>query len=320
MTLHRVLLVLDFKYNFLSIIKLLQTKKLIAYFDVNHWSFQDRSTKMVVDEGNGLHGLYKLQVQPPPSSHSSVSSSISNKTTNIPCISSFNSSQVVENTHTIHTRLGHVSVSKLKHINVYKHLNFIKFLCHTYQLSKFHRLPFSEGTSTSTHPFDILYIDLWGPYKTLSLDGVSFVLTIFDEFTRCTWTHLLCPKTQVPLTLINFTHYVQNQFQTLPKIFRSDNSNEFVNSTCSSFFSKHGIIHQKSMSYTPQQNHIVERKHRHLLHTTRSLLIHANLPSKFWGECILTATLLINKLPTTNLNWKSPIKFMIFHTSRPLDV
>lgn len=68
------------------------------------------------------------------------------------------------------------------------------------------------------------------------------------------------------------------------------------------FFSKHGIIHQKFMFYTPQQNWTVERKHRYLLDTARSILFYANLPLKFWGECILTATILINKLPATNFN------------------
>lgn len=68
------------------------------------------------------------------------------------------------------------------------------------------------------------------------------------------------------------------------------------------------------MFYAPQQNDTFERKHRQLLDIARSLLIHANLPSKFLGDCILTATFLINKLLTTNLNWKSPFE-MPFHHS-----
>lgn len=30
------------------------------------------------------------------------------------------------------------------------------------------------------------------------------------------------------------------------------------------FFQEHGIFHQKSCAHTPQQNGIVERKHKHL--------------------------------------------------------
>lgn len=45
---------------------------------------------------------------------------------------------------------------------------------------------------------------------------------------------------------------------------------------------------------------------------SRALRFHANLPKKFWGECILTATHIINKLPTRILGWKSPYE-VLFH-------
>lgn len=66
------------------------------------------------------------------------------------------------------------------------------------------------------------------------------------------------------------------------------------------------------MFYTPQQNGVVERKHMHLLDIARTLLFHANLPTKFWGECILTTTTIINKLSVANLGWNSLFE-KLFH-------
>nr|XP_009801078.1 PREDICTED: uncharacterized protein LOC104246882 [Nicotiana sylvestris] len=87
------------------------------------------------------------------------------------------------------------------------------------------------------------------------------------------------------------------------KTLRSDNAFELGSSAeAVSFFSSQGIIHQTSCPYTPQQNGVVERKHKHLLETAGSLLFQSKLPLKYWGECLFTATYLINSLIGTNFN------------------
>ena len=58
--------------------------------------------------------------------------------------------------------------------------------------------------------------------------------------------------------------------------------------------------------YTPQQNGLVERKHRHLIETVITLLSQASLPSTFWSFAIQSALTLINLLPTSTLEFLSP--------------
>lgn len=57
--------------------------------------------------------------------------------------------------------------------------------------------------------------------------------------------------------------------------------------------------------HTPQQNGVVVRKHRHLLKTSRALKFEANMPSKFWGESVLTATHVINRMPSKVIDNKT---------------
>jgi hypothetical protein len=99
---------------------------------------------------------------------------------------------------------------------------------------------------------------------------------------------------------------VKTQFSLSVKTVRSDNAPELLSNNMQDYFSSNGIIHQTICVNTPQQNEIAERKHRHLLEVARSLRFQAGLPKSFWGECILTATYLINRLPTHVLNGKTP--------------
>ena len=137
--------------------------------------------------------------------------------------------------------------------------------------------------SKSLIAFELIHVDLWGPYKSPALNGAHYFFTIVDDFSRCTWTYLIHTKDQVLSILIDFISYIENHFKAKPKFLRSDNGTEIVNKDCLAYLRKQGIVHQKSMVYTPQQNAIVERKHRHLLDTARALKFHASLPNKFWG-------------------------------------
>lgn len=87
---------------------------------------------------------------------------------------------------------------------------------------------------------------------------------------------------------------VRTQFLETIKIFRSDNGKEYFNKVLGEFFLTAGIVHQSSCNYSPQQNDIAERKNKHILEITRTLLLSSKAPNYLWGETILTATYVIN--------------------------
>ena len=75
----------------------------------------------------------------------------------------------------------------------------------------------------------------------------------------------------------------------------------------------HGILHQTSCAYIPQQNGVAEHKNRHLIETTRTLLIHGEVPEHFWGDVILTAYYLINCMPSSVLKNNIPHSILFPH-------
>ena len=73
----------------------------------------------------------------------------------------------------------------------------------------------------------------------------------------------------------------------------------------SSYMSSHGILHQFSCAYTPQQNEVAKRKNCHLVEIACTLL-HLKVPHRFWGDAILATCYLINRMPSFILHDQIP--------------
>lgn len=125
--------------------------------------------------------------------------------------------------HLLHTRLGHVSLSKMQHIPGYDCKHMHEYNCSVCLHSKQHKLPFPVSMSKANQCFDLIHIDLWGPYRVHALNGAKYFLTIVDDHSRATWTFLLNKKLQVATNISNFLTMVETQFTKFVKTVRSDN-------------------------------------------------------------------------------------------------
>ncbi|KAL2892553.1 Retrovirus-related Pol polyprotein from transposon TNT 1-94 [Bienertia sinuspersici] len=310
---HDVMFVNGFKHNLLSVGQLAKQSKIAVLFTEQGCYLQDHVNAKTIGIGKKEGGLYYFSA----SQAAGHDDAVVNQVVSIDILPNKSSTSLqnkcskVVDINVLHQRMGHVSLSKMKHIKDCNCNGLNEYNCTVCLNSKFHKLPFPISKSIAKNCFDLLHIDLWGPYKVPALNGAKYFLTILDDCSRVTWTFLLNNKMQVYKTMVGFIAMIENQFGRSIKMFRSDNGSELIKEQCMSFFMAKGITHQKSVPGVPQQNGRVERKHKHLLEMSRALRFQAHLPKRFWGECILTATHLINKLPTKVLGWKSPYEIMI---------
>ena len=295
--LHNVLRVPSISLNLVSVHKICQDNNCWCYFDKNILSIQAVATGKVLYQGKSEDGVYPIYPHRASQLHlySKFCNQVSKVCNNV-------SKSVVFNKTLLHMRLGHPHDQVLRYVFpndryvINKSTNLAKCTIYLFlNLNLLLHLPLN------------LCILMYGvlPLSHLSMVFVImlFLLIILQGLLGYI---LLNKKSKVFSKFMLFKAFVETQFSTKIKILRSNGGGEYTSTEFKSFLSQHGIIHQLSCPYTPQQNGLVERKHRHLIETTITLLSQASMSTSFCSYALLTATFLINLLPTFVLNFVSP--------------
>ena len=235
-------------------------------------------------------------------------------------LSSFRLSPLSSSFYLWHSRLGHVSESRLKYLvsngalgNLHTHDISD---CSGCKLAKFTALPFNKSSSISVAPFDLIHSDVWGPAPIASKGGSKYYVSFIDDYSRFCWIYLMKHRSEFFNIYRNFRALVRTQYASTIKCFRCDLGGEYTKTAFCDLLASDGTIHQSSCTDTPQQNGVAERKHRHIVETARSLLLSASVPSVFWGEAVLTAVHLINMIPIALTSGISPFERL---TGKPPD-
>ncbi|GKV38975.1 hypothetical protein SLEP1_g46821 [Rubroshorea leprosula] len=164
---------------------------------------------------------------------------------------------------------------------------------------KMHKLPFPVNKSLrATQKLELVHTDICGPMRTPSLSQNRYFILFIDDFTRITWVYFLGSKGQALPVFKNFKALVENQSGCRIKKLRSDNGKEYTFNNFNLFCEEAGVDHQLTVSYTPQQNGIAERKNITVMEMARCMLAEKKLPKSFWAEAVYTAVYLLNGLPT----------------------
>jgi hypothetical protein len=182
--------------NLISVRALTRDNFVSVTFDPFGFSIKDLQTGTVLLRCDSTGDLYPLRT--------------SSKTR-----TTYRSFLTSHNTELWHARLGHPGNNQLKHIISSFDFQCFKsdnHSCNACQLGKHVRLPFSNSSSLSLFPFQLLHCDVWTS-PIISNSGFRFYLVIMDDFSHFTWTFPMCHKSDVLPTLISFHAFIATQFQ-----------------------------------------------------------------------------------------------------------
>ena len=311
LTLNSVLLVPNLDCNLLSISKLTKEKRCITNFSSTHCEFQDLDSGKTIGNAEECSGLYILKERHDPQEQPQMT--VGSNSFSVSCQNNDSAIRLW------HYRLGHPNVMYLKHLfpSLFNK-NPKSFECEICQLSKQVRSHFPIQPYKESSPFSMIHSDIWGPSRIKNVTGTRWFVSFIDDHTRLTWVFLMKEKSETSQIFKNFKNMIQTQFQSKIQILKSDNARDYFNSILGEFLAQEGIVHLSSCVDTPQQNGIAERKNRHLLEVARSLMFSMNVPKLFWGQAVLTAAYLINRMPSRVLKFQTPCQTLLksFPTTR----
>lgn len=199
-----------------------------------------------------------------------------------------------------HNRLGHVNFRKMldmKKTGLLPNCGGDKpKKCEICAQTKLTRKPFPSVTR-STELLELIHSDTCDFRSFATRAGMKYFITFIDDHSRFCHVYLLKTKDEAFEKFKEFRTRVEKQLGRPIKRLRSDRGGEYRSKESAAYFKEHGIIAETTSPHSPQSNGIAERKNRTLTEMVNSMLLTSGLPTCYWGEALLTANFILNRVP-----------------------
>ena len=205
-----------------------------------------------------------------------------------------------------HLRLGHIGYGGLEAIvkkNLADGLDIGSAkqweLCGGCALGKQTRVQFQSATTDRAKTLlEFVHSDVCGPMRTSTFGGMRYFVTFIDDKSRYCAVYLMRNKSEVFDKFVQFVKLAENQTGSRIKVLRSDNGGEYKSTKFAKFCADRGIIQKFTPPYTPRVEWCGRTDEPD---TGRVCAVHARtrrLSNEYWGEAVMTAAFLRNRLPT----------------------
>ncbi|CAI7895674.1 unnamed protein product [Closterium sp. NIES-54] len=176
-----------------------------------------------------------------------------------------------------HHRLGHPSLPRLRGMHSHLLVSGLPRSLHPLPPSpappclpcvkgRQRAAPHSSSFPPTTSPLQTFHMDVWGPARVSGQDRERYFLLVVDDYTRYTTVFPLHCKGEVPSVLIPWIRAVRLQLREqfradLPVLrLHPDRGGEFSSDLLREICRREGILHSFTLTGSPQQNGIAERR------------------------------------------------------------
>jgi len=105
---------------------------------------------------------------------------------------------------------------------------------------------------------ELVVMDLTSLMSVPTWDGFLYALVVVKVNCQYPVGRLSCTKKDTGIAVHDILAILERQSGLKVRHLRSDNSSEFVNKAMHIFCHRNGIIHETTISYTPEKNSIAE--------------------------------------------------------------
>nr|CDN96898.1 putative Ty-1 copia retrotransposon [Phaseolus vulgaris] len=211
-----------------------------------------------------------------------------------------------------HMRLGHAGEKSLQILTKQGLLKGTKAckleFCEHCVLGKQRRVKFGTAIHNTKGILDYVHSDVWGPAKTPSIGGRHYFVTFVDDFSRRVWVFTMKNKNDVLEIFLKWKAEVENHTGRKIKVLQTDNGGEYKSDPFLNVCQDCGIVRHFTVRKTPQQNGVSERMNKTLVEKVCCMLSNAELGREFWAEAVTYAQHLVNRLPSSAIDGKTPLE------------
>ncbi|SJK98299.1 uncharacterized protein ARMOST_01564 [Armillaria ostoyae] len=173
---------------------------------------------------------------------------------------------------------------------------------------------FNEPSDPNVDPLDLVATDLWGPSRTASVSGKTYLMILIDSETGYKDGEFLTDKSD-DTTMAAFDKWRKlAEMQTGKNVKHVKADHAFARTKWVDYCAKHGIILELTAPHSSTQNGLAERAICMTMEDTRVLLSDSGLADCYWAEAAAMSIFTQNLTPSRRHPGKIPAEAFTKHT------